>query len=88
MSTEVNYLSDYWAWLDKIDPRLMKIFTQLDDENCSGRVGSRATFEGEFEYLIYKVARDHEDFITLFVKHTNARATRTSRTMLVSGGMC
>lgn len=61
-----NDISEYWNWLDKIDPRLREIFLALDDEYATGRVGTRQNFEGDMIYRIRKVATDSNDFVTLF----------------------
>lgn len=63
-----NYISDYWDWLSSIDSRLRDILVALDDENCTGRVGSRQNFNGDFECRLYKVATDSEDFVKLYVQ--------------------
>ena len=62
-----NYLTEYWDRLNKMDPRLRTIFIDLDDENCTGRVGTNQNFVGDMIYRIYKVAKDAKDFKTLYI---------------------
>lgn len=63
-----NYISEYWDWLSSIDPRLKDIMVALDDELCTGRVGSRQNFKGDFECRLYKVATNDKDFIKLYIQ--------------------
>ena len=68
---KTNPISAYWDWLNTLDPRLRQILVDLDDEHCSGRVGSRQNFDGDLVYRIYSVATGPEDFIDLYTTSFN-----------------
>lgn len=65
MDLENNHIYQYQKWLGTIDQRARDILVSLDDEYCTGRVGSRASYDGELYVRLFEVARDRDDFLNL-----------------------
>ena len=68
-----NYIEEYWKWLDSIDERLKNILVALDDDLCTGRVGSRSNFNGDFECRLYAATEDQADFVKLYMQSAEER---------------
>ena len=63
--TDPSGIEEYQNWLRSIDPRVQQVLIDLDDEYCTGRVGSRQRFIGDLEFRLMMLAKDGKDFIEM-----------------------
>lgn len=63
--TDPSGIEEYQAWLRTIDPRISQVLIDLDDEYCTGRVGTRQRFVGDLEFRLMLTAKDGKDFIEM-----------------------
>lgn len=61
-----NPVTDYWNYLEAIDPRLRECITACDDEMVSGRLYVLAEARGAMQYALIRVSKDEEDFVHLW----------------------
>lgn len=60
--------TEYFTWLESIDPRVKEVILALDTEEPSGMVGARQMFQGEMEAMLLARCTDGEDFIKMYVE--------------------
>lgn len=65
MTEPISGIEKYHVWLGTLEPRISEILVALDDEYCSGRIGSRQRFVGDLEFRLLAVAKDGTDFIEI-----------------------
>ncbi len=67
-TAEYFILTEYFEWLDQVDPRVREVALMMDSDPPMGCIGVREEFAGQIEGLLLAQSKDGRDFIKLYTQ--------------------